>query len=114
QGREGLHHIAFYPEDYEGACRDLAALGYEEASYVRLPDGTKNVSYFDTPSHIGVMIELVPLTPLRRQHYAGVKLLADSWDGTDPVRRFKTRAEFIDSVQESQRQKSGIKESALQ
>jgi len=103
EGREGLHHIAFYPDDYEQACKDLVAAGFEEVCYVQMPDGSKNVSYFNSPPQIGVMIELVPLTPLRRQHYAGIKLLSESWDGQNPVRRFKTRPEFIAAVEESLR-----------
>lgn len=96
-GGEGLQHIAFAAADYEKACRELEALGFEEISSIHTPDGTKNVSYFKGPKHLGVMVELVPMTPARRIYYGRIKSLASSWDGSRPIRRFRDSAEFLAS-----------------
>src|SRR3954471_7094588 len=48
-GRAGLHHLAFWPEDFEGTCAELEQAGFSEISSINLRDGTKNVSYFETP-----------------------------------------------------------------
>lgn len=96
-GGEGLQHIAFAAPDYEQACRKFEELGFEEISSIQMPDGTKNVSYFKGPKHLGVMVEVVPMTPARRIYYGRIKTLASSWDGTRPIRRFRDSAEFLAS-----------------
>lgn len=96
-GGQGLHHLAFWPEDYEGACRELDRAGFEEVCSIQTADGVKNVSYYSGPKHLGAMIEIVPLTPARKEYFGVMKRLAESWDGQRPVRRYKTRAEFLAS-----------------
>ncbi|MDR6861544.1 VOC family protein [Variovorax guangxiensis] len=96
-GRQGLHHLAFYPEDYEQACRDLGHSKFKEVMALYTSDGAKNVSYFESPPYLGLMIELVPLTAMRQTYYGAIKRLAEKWDGGRPVRRFRTRADFLAS-----------------
>ncbi|MFZ4286331.1 VOC family protein [Variovorax sp. HJSM1_2] len=97
-GREGLQHIAFAAADYEQACRRFQAIGFKEVSAIHMPDGTKNVSYFQSPESVGVVVELVPMTPARRTYYDRIKALAASWDGMDPVRRYRDSVEFLAKV----------------
>lgn len=97
RGGEGLQHIAFMTEEYEKAGRKLEQSGYEEVCSIQTADGIKNVSYYSGPAHLGVMVELVPMTPLRKKYYNGIKVLANSWDGSHPVRKYPTRAEFLNS-----------------
>lgn len=96
-GREGLHHLAFWPQDYPEACRRLEESGYAEVCSVQMQDGTKNVSYFSGPAHFGAMLEVVPLTPHRARYFGGVKALVERWDGSRPIRRFRTREDFVAS-----------------
>lgn len=96
-GRVGLHHIAFWPEDFEAACAEVERAGFNEVCSIFLSDGTRNVCYFDTPPHIGIMVEIVPMTPARASYFGRIKKLADTWDGTNSVRRFATRADFLES-----------------
>lgn len=96
-GRQGLQHIAFWPEDFEKACKDLERSGFKEVSSMSLKDGTKNVAYFDTPSPVGIMVEIVPWTADRAKYFGGIKALSDNWDGSRPIRRYPTRAEFLAS-----------------
>jgi len=97
-GREGLQHVAFAPDDYTLACSRLERSGFEEVCAIELPDGTKNVSYYSGPAHLGAMVELVPMTPERRQYYGAIRALAASWDGSEPVRRYRSRAELLATV----------------
>lgn len=94
-GREGLQHMAFAAADYEQACMRFEAIGFEELSSIRMPDGTKNVSYFKSPESMGVVVELVPMTTARRTYYDRIKELAASWDGSEPVRRYRDSVEFL-------------------
>jgi len=96
-GREGLHHLGFWPQDYPQACEELERHGFTEVCSIKMSDGTKNVSYYSGPAHLGAMIEVVPFTPARAKYFGGIKALAETWDGSRPIRRYSTRDEFIAS-----------------
>ena len=96
-GRQGLHHIAFWPEDFQAACTEVERSGFTEVCAMYLEDGTRNVCYYDTPTHLGIMIEVVPMTPARTSYFGRMKKLTENWDGTRPVRRYSTRADFLES-----------------
>ncbi|MBY8858675.1 VOC family protein [Nocardia sp. CA2R105] len=98
EGREGVQHLAFWPDDYEHACAELERRGFEEVTVVRTADGEKNVSYFAGPPLLGVLIEVIPVTEARRQYVAAMEALARTWDGTRPIRRFASRADFLVSA----------------
>lgn len=98
-GREGLHHIGLWPSDFNETCEELKRSGFTEVSSIRRPDGTKDVIYCDTPAAVGAMVELADMTPLRARFLGGIKTLADGWDGSRPVRRYASRAEFIASIE---------------
>lgn len=91
-GREDLHHVAFFPDDYERCCDQLRSGGLAEVAWVAGRDGVKTNSFFDGPSGLGYLIELNAVTPERLTYYEGFKLLAQSWDGSRPIRRYKKRA----------------------
>jgi hypothetical protein len=92
-GREGLHHVGFWPSDFEQTCGDLLRSGFTEVSSIESSDNTR-IIYCDAPGPLGVMVELGPMTPERRAFYAAIKALADTWDGSRPVRRYADRAAF--------------------
>ena len=98
QGREGLHHIGYWPAAFASTCAALTRSGFTEVSSIRNADGTKDIIYCDTPAHVGVMVELAQMTPLRTRFLAGIQALANNWDGSRPVRRFADRAAFIAST----------------
>ncbi|MFN8682385.1 VOC family protein [Paracoccus sp. P2] len=98
RGGEGLHHIAFWPEDFEGACTHLEANGFAEVTSFYMADGTRNVAYYETPGAVGALVEIVPMTPARTAYFSRIQRLCESWDGvTRPVRRFADRAAFLAS-----------------
>jgi catechol 2,3-dioxygenase-like lactoylglutathione lyase family enzyme len=97
EGREGFHHLGFWPEDFDASCKALEAAGFAELSSLYLPDGTKNVSYYTSPECIGAFVELAPMTPFRKRYMTAIERLANSWDGSRPLRRFGSRDEFIAS-----------------
>jgi hypothetical protein len=96
-GHEGVHHLEFWPDDYARSCEVLERAGFEELSAIYLPDGTKNASYYLSPPAVGVIVAVVPMTPFRRTYMTAIEKLAAGWDGSRPLRRFKTRAEFLAS-----------------
>jgi catechol 2,3-dioxygenase-like lactoylglutathione lyase family enzyme len=96
-GREGMHHVAFWPDDFEGSCRELGRSGFDEVCSVEAAAGGSKVTYYSGPPHLGVMLEIAPMTPERARYFGGVKALADHWDGSQPVRSFRTRADYLAS-----------------
>ncbi|ANI80138.1 VOC family protein [Sphingobium sp. EP60837] len=99
-GREGLHHIAFWPEDMDGACALLEENGFTEISAVLAHDGSRTVVYYQAPAHIGCVVELLPMSAARTAYYGRIQQLSKSWDGvTRPIRRFADRAAFLASAE---------------
>jgi catechol 2,3-dioxygenase-like lactoylglutathione lyase family enzyme len=96
-GREGVHHLGFWPDDYRASCRALEEAGFRELSRIDAADGTPNVSYYESPAQLGVVVEVVPMNDLRQATFEAVERLTAAWDGSDPIRRFRTRQEFVSS-----------------
>ncbi|ANI80177.1 Ribulose-bisphosphate carboxylase (plasmid) [Sphingobium sp. EP60837] len=96
-GREGLHHIGFWPDDFELARGHFEEQGFKEI-YAVLTDGRRSGAYYESPCVMGGIVELVPLTEQRAAYFGRMEKIARSWDGkTRPVRRFSGRAEFLAS-----------------
>ncbi len=97
QGHEGLHHIAFWPKEFAAACAELEARGFESVCSIAAEGSSQRIEYYAAPAHIGVMVEIAPVTPERTRYFDGIKRLADTWDGSRPIRTFRTRAEYMNS-----------------
>lgn len=97
-GREGVHHVGFWPDNFEESCRELERSGCELVSSVNASTGSVHVKYYSAPQCLGLMLEVAPMTPDRVQYFAGIKALADHWDGSRPVRVFLSRAEYMASA----------------
>jgi hypothetical protein len=97
-GREGLHHLGFWPEDFDGACREIERVGFVEACSIYQPDGTKSASYYDAPPQFGTMVELIPMTAQRRDYFGRIRALVDGWNGSDAIRKFRSREEFLSTA----------------
>jgi hypothetical protein len=96
-GKQGLHHVGFWPEDPEGSCRELERIGFQEVCSAEAATSAGKVTYFSGPPHLGVMLEVAPMTPERSKYFSGIKALADTWDGARPVRTYRTRADYLAS-----------------
>ena len=99
QGNEGLHHVGFWPRDYEASCRTLVSEGFSEVSSIITQEGEKSISYFEGPKALGTMIELVPMTEERVKYFSKIQELTRRWDGDKGVIRFKNRTEFLQSAE---------------
>lgn len=97
QGREGLHHVGYWPAEFEAACLQLEASGFTEASSILSSDGKRIVVHYDSPPHIGAMVELVPFSEERLNFLSKIRNLAEHWDGARPVRRYPSGEAFLKS-----------------
>jgi hypothetical protein len=96
-GRQGLHHLAFWPDDFDASCLALERMGCEQVCSIHAITGPGKVNYYTGPSHLGLMLEIAPMTADRARYFGGIQALAQHWDGTRPIRAFRSRAEYMAS-----------------
>lgn len=85
----GLHHIAYFTQEFDRESRRLLDQGYDRAFEVTTgPElGCKRVTYFDTRAHLGVMLEVCEHTEQVAELFSRIKENCAGWDGTDPIRQ---------------------------
>jgi len=84
-GHEGLHHLAWWTEDFDSTLQraDAAAWGVIQSGDLM---GTR-FCHFDTETHPGTIAEVLEITDASRWMATHVQEAAEGWDGaTDPVR----------------------------
>ena len=88
-GREGLQHVACWmktPAAMDAALARAAALGYEVGQSGAAGENGRFV-YLSTETHPGTVVELSEACGAKAQFFRRVAEAAQSWDGTDPIRR---------------------------
>jgi catechol 2,3-dioxygenase-like lactoylglutathione lyase family enzyme len=84
-GRTGLHHLAWWADDFDAVVSDARDAGAETVQAGDLM-GTR-FCYLDTPTPPGVLAEVVEWTDASRWLAETVRDASATWDGTtDPVR----------------------------
>lgn len=84
-GEQGLHHVAFWTEDYRADCLAYEASGFPIAMEMEFREGL-HVAYVDTRAELGHMVELLPRHPSITAVFETVREAAAAWDGTDLLR----------------------------
>lgn len=100
QGGRGLHHIAFWVEEFPQDIEHLAACGFTETTAFHGADDSRGVMFFESPDLVGTLVELVPATSEKAAYFDRLRTLGCEWDGTTAAtRRFANVAEFMASGQ---------------
>lgn len=84
-GDSGLHHIAFFVDDFDHASRSLIGDGFGR----RLRASTSGGQWFafhDARASHGHLVEIYEHTERLAGFYAMVRDAAVDWDGRDPIR----------------------------
>jgi hypothetical protein len=81
----GLHHVARFVDDYDGAIAAYGARGMEPYFGGRGLTEKQRFSYFDTETHGGTCSELIETVEIGG-FFDIIRAAADGWDGSDPVR----------------------------
>ncbi len=84
-GASGLHHLAFFVDDPDGAIASLLELGDTLAMSARTSGGV-TFHFVDARHRLGHMLELYRPTERLTAFYAMVAAAAADWDGSTPVR----------------------------
>ena len=85
----GLHHMAIFEEDLEGALSSWEARGAQVAMRASTTTGV-DFAMVDTRAQYGHYLEIYPPVKALAKFYAYVKAAAAGWDGAEPVRRLRT------------------------
>jgi len=96
-GRSGLHHLGFWPEDFDRAYDKLTTAGYRPALHMRMDPLPANY-YFDPPDGGTVMVELSHATPGKAEHYRVLREFVADWDGNNPIRHYRTRDDLAADI----------------
>jgi hypothetical protein len=90
-GRQGLHHVACWTEDYDGDKTRMLGRGFEVGHASELKEDESDlvsarfcyVHHRDIP---GMIVEILERTPPGDHMQRRIEEEARAWDGTDPLR----------------------------
>jgi hypothetical protein len=84
-GLEGLHHVAFFLDDYQTAYETMRTDGYTLGHEGEFKLSELRFAYFDSTAHPGSIIEIVDGTR-SAPFFEVARSAARDWDGRDPIR----------------------------
>jgi hypothetical protein len=88
-GSQGLHHMAIFCKDYDKCIEYVERNNISKLQYGIF--GATRYAYLDTAGNfLGTMTEFVEDTDEIKGLVSMCKELSESWDGTDPVRPFRS------------------------
>lgn len=83
-GREGLQHVAFFPDDPEAWVERVTAAGYRMC--LDGESGGFRFTYYEAPDPKLDTLELGRLSGEAAARFAAMRDVCASWDGRDPFR----------------------------
>lgn len=83
---QGLHHMALWVDDLDGAIAHYARRGMALAQLSETATGM-HYAFVDATASLGHMLELYEPTEALTGFYALVREAAQGWDGSEPIRR---------------------------
>ena len=84
-GREGLHHVAFWPTSFEPELASLLKRGYTIGQQGRVGHPGRFV-YLQTESHPGTVVELSDTSGPKGRMFGRIADAASKWDGKEAIR----------------------------
>ena len=89
---EGLQHVAFWTEDFDGLVERAVSRGYTEVQRGRSFGGAPDArfAYFDAGGHHGSVVEISEQGTRKAALWSAVARAAERWDGSDPIRDLAT------------------------
>lgn len=85
RGQEGLHHRAWWTDDFESTTERVRRDGWETVTSSD-GGGFARYCYLERPDLPGVLVEIMELTAVTRGFMDAIRDAAVDWDGTEPVR----------------------------
>ena len=82
----GVHHMAYFVDDFARATAALTAQGMAEALYAETSAGMP-FAFHDGRAELGHLVEIYERTERLGRFYARVRDASIGWTGADPIRR---------------------------
>ncbi|TNE49110.1 MAG: VOC family protein [Sphingomonadales bacterium] len=79
--REGIHHVAIFPENYDEMVAHYVSQGHQVATELVTPE-KRGAAYVDTVATLGHMVEVYRANESLFEFYEAVSHAAESWDRT--------------------------------
>jgi catechol 2,3-dioxygenase-like lactoylglutathione lyase family enzyme len=94
-GREGIHHVAVWTNDYDRDKATMLARGFEvgHASEGHAPEDelvSARFCYVENKAIPGMIVEILERTPPGDHMQAAIEAAVRDWDGRDPLRSVDT------------------------
>lgn len=94
-GRQGLHHVACWTNDYDRDKATMLGHGFEvgHASEAEGPEGelvSARFCYVENKAIPGMIVEILERSPPGDHMQAAIEAAVRSWDGKDPLRPVET------------------------
>lgn len=85
-GRWGLHHVAFWTEDFDARMAEMAAGGFDTVQSGNIgADG--RFAYLVHPDSPEAVIEVSETGGRKGRFFERIRQIAETWDGAEPIRR---------------------------
>ncbi|MFJ4655877.1 VOC family protein [Nocardia sp. NPDC088792] len=85
-GREGLQHIAYWTDDFQGLYDKALELGYTVGHEGSIGGEKGRFAYLDTEQTFGHIIEISDTSGPKGQFFDYIRQVAAEWDGSEPIR----------------------------
>ncbi|MFE3758561.1 zinc-binding dehydrogenase [Nocardia tengchongensis] len=90
-GHEGVQHIAYWSDDYQGLYDRALAAGFTVGQEGRIGGADGRFAYLRTEHHPGTVIEISDVGGTKKFVFDLVKLAAANWDGSNPIQTIDAR-----------------------
>ncbi|MET9486574.1 VOC family protein [Nocardia sp. NPDC006630] len=85
-GREGLQHIAYWTNDFQGLYDRALGLGYTVGHEGSIGGELGRFAYLDTEESLGHIIEISDISGPKGKFFEYIREVAATWDGSEPIR----------------------------
>jgi catechol 2,3-dioxygenase-like lactoylglutathione lyase family enzyme len=89
-GHEGLQHVAYWTDDFDGAFERASRNGFRVGHSGRFGADGRFV-YFENDGHPGTVVELSEVCGGKGRFFEGIAHAARDWDGSEPIRPIRIR-----------------------
>lgn len=88
-GREGLQHMSYWTNDYQGLYDRALTLGYRVGHEGQIGGALGRFAYFDTEAHPGTVVEISDISGPKGQFFDHIRRVSADWDGSEPIRHVR-------------------------
>ena len=83
---EGLQHMSYWTTDYQALFDRAIAAGFVVGHEGQIGGPNGRFAYFETAGHAGTVVEISDVSGSKGRFFQRVRAIAETWDGSDPVR----------------------------